>query len=641
MLILHYDYCALVVFLVIMLSMLIRKVIRGHTNRTFFIIVLLSLIASTADILSESLFVAAGLRLFFDYVYFLCMLFIPLNYALYVYASIGLWNHVIKQEKIWVVFSIPLVLCLITLVANLFTNCAFYINEDGTYMRGPLQVLLIICNFTYIIAGMMIILKWRKIISRERIVALVLMFPIVVISIVLQQINKGLEVTMFGLAISELIIAFTVQRVDENYDSITGTKNFDLALQDFKKVFLSNQNVDVIFIQILDQSTLRQLFGATSYNKLLKILSDEFIKILKNYESYCELYYLHTSTYAVKVESLESETVINLAQAIADRLKQPFLIEKISFSTNSKVCIVKVPEDIDNMDALLNFRYNFQKKLPDTPDAQILSKLMNSRDFKIQNDLSEIIQRAISNHNFQLYYQPIYSVKEKKFVSAEALIRLFDNKYGMISPAIFIPEAETSGAIHQIGDYVINSVCKFIAESDSTKFGLNYIELNLSVSQCIEPDLVSKFENAIAKYSLNPSQLNLEITETAENFNAKIMDSNIDRLHKLGFEFSLDDYGTGYSNIKRVTQLPIDIVKLDKSFVDDMDKPEMWSVIVNTVKMFKEMNKIILVEGIENQEALDAFINLGCDYIQGYYFSKPLPEKEFLEFLKNKNSVSE
>ena len=99
----------------------------------------------------------------------------------------------------------------------------------------------------------------------------------------------------------------------------------------------------------------------------------------------------------------------------------------------------------------------------------------------------------------------------------------------------------------------------------------------------------------------------------------------------------MDDYGTGYSNVKRLTELPLDIVKLDKSFVDEMDKPQMWSVIVNTVNMFKEMNKIILVEGVEDQKTLDAFINLGCDYIQGYYFSKPIPEDEFVDFLMQHN----
>ena len=106
----------------------------------------------------------------------------------------------------------------------------------------------------------------------------------------------------------------------------------------------------------------------------------------------------------------------------------------------------------------------------------------------------------------------------------------------------------------------------------------------------------------------------------------------------MGFKFSLDDYGTGYSNIKRVVSLPLDIIKFDKSFVDEMDDPKMWAAIVNTVDMLKKMNKKILVEGVEDERTLKRFIELGCDYIQGFYFSKPLSQSDFVEFVNEHRS---
>ncbi len=224
-----------------------------------------------------------------------------------------------------------------------------------------------------------------------------------------------------------------------------------------------------------------------------------------------------------------------------------------------------------------------------------------------------------------------------KFVSAEALIRLIDDKYGFVSPGLFIPAAEASGAIHQIGDYVIDAVCEFMSKCDLDKMGLEYIEINLSAAQCVETDLVFKVLSTLDKYKLTPDKINLEMTETAADADPSMVDSNLKRLNEKGIRFSLDDYGTGYSNIKRVISLPFDIVKLDKSFVDEMDDPQMWIVIKNTVNMLHEMKKDILVEGVEEEKTLNRFLNLGCEYIQGFYFSKPLPAREFIKFMLENN----
>ncbi|MCQ2591360.1 MAG: EAL domain-containing protein [Treponema sp.] len=634
---LHYNYCAFLLFTVILFSMLTRKVVKGHTNKSFFVVVLLSLLFTLSDILSEVPHFSNTTREFFDYLYFLLSVTIPLVYIYYIYATLGLWHYAVYQRKITYWLITPCLVTIALLILNVFNHCIFYISPEGVYMRGPWNLSIIIISFLYFIASTVIIIKWSHISSWERNLPLLLLTPIVVFFIIIQRFHKGFELTAFGLSIAELIISFTVQRVDENYDSITKTKNFDSAVQDFRKIFVTNQTVQVIFLKITEHTALRRLVGATLYNKFLGVINQELAILVKKYKLQTELYYLHDSTYALAIESSDYEKVKQLGNEISERFKLPFTTADVSFSIKARVCVVRLPEDIDNLDSFLNFRYNFYKKLPATQDAIILADFINSNDFRIKNEMDEIINRAIINHNFKMYYQPIYSIKEKKFVSAEALIRLIDDKYGFVSPALFIPAAETSGAIHEIGDFVIDTVSSFINSVDFNQLKLHYIEMNLSVTQCMETDLVQKFQNVIKTYNIEPKQLNLEITETAENIDSSAMDSNINKLNDLGFSFSLDDYGTGYSNIKRVTQLPLDIIKLDKSFVDEMNEPLMMSIIESTVQMFKNMNKTILVEGIETEESFKIFEKLGCDYIQGYYFSKPLPEEEFIQFLKNHN----
>ena len=236
-----------------------------------------------------------------------------------------------------------------------------------------------------------------------------------------------------------------------------------------------------------------------------------------------------------------------------------------------------------------------------------------------------------------MYYQPIYSVKDGRFISAEALIRLTDEEYGFISPALFIPAAERNGLMIPIGDFVLESVFRFIGEHDFNELGLSYIELNLSVAQCLQGDLFDKILALEKKYGVAPVRVNLEITETTYENMGEMTDINIRRLSDNGFSFSLDDYGTGYSNMQRISKLPLKIIKIDKTMVDDMASSAGMTVLRNTVTMMKDIRKEIVCEGIESADQLEKLTELGVDFIQGYYFSKPLPEDKFVSFIQEHN----
>ena len=281
--------------------------------------------------------------------------------------------------------------------------------------------------------------------------------------------------------------------------------------------------------------------------------------------------------------------------------------------------------------------FPFENIISKVNEVVFLADIASSKDFLMRTNLDDIIQNAITKKKFQMYYQPIYNIQKKKFTSAEALIRLIDDDYGFVSPGLFIPAAEISGAIHQIGDFVFEDVCRFISRCDFEKLGMEYIEINLSVAQTVEFNLAEKIQAIMKQYNVPPEKINLEITETAADFNPEVFDRNIGQLSEAGLKFSLDDYGTGYSNIQRVVSLPLSIIKFDKSFVDEYLEEKMNIVIRENVSMLKKIEKYILVEGIEKEEEFKFFQNLDVNYIQGFYFSKPLPESEFIRFIKEKN----
>lgn len=270
-------------------------------------------------------------------------------------------------------------------------------------------------------------------------------------------------------------------------------------------------------------------------------------------------------------------------------------------------------------------------------EVQQAADIFHKDHYDLMNNIDSIIENAISNHLFEVYYQPIYSIEHKIFNSAEALIRLKDPQYGFIPPDLFIPVAEKSGAIHRIGAYVLDEVCAFIASPEFKELGLDYIEVNLSVAQCMRNNLADEILEIMTKHNVSASQLNLEITETTASNSQETLQENVKQLLESGINFSLDDYGTGYSNIERISSLLFDIVKLDKTFVNVANNNNHDIVLNHTVSMIKDLGMKIVVEGVEDETLLNRFADLGCDYIQGYYFSRPIPKPEFIQFIKEKN----
>ena len=188
--------------------------------------------------------------------------------------------------------------------------------------------------------------------------------------------------------------------------------------------------------------------------------------------------------------------------------------------------------------------------------------------------------------------------------------------------------------IIKLGEVIFEKVCKFIGGEDYPKLGLEYVEINLSVVQCCYAKLARDFIDIMDKYSVNPKSIILEITESASIEGKNILLKNMEKLRNYGVKFSLDDFGTGQSNLNYIAEMPVDIVKFDRDMTRSyFENDKAHYVMGAAMSMIKGMEMEIVSEGIETSEQYKTMKGLGTDYIQGYYFSKPLPEKEFIEFM--------
>ena len=250
-----------------------------------------------------------------------------------------------------------------------------------------------------------------------------------------------------------------------------------------------------------------------------------------------------------------------------------------------------------------------------------------------ERQLEDWLAQALKHDRFEVYYQPLYTVRNGSFTEAEALLRLKGPDGAYIPPDRFIPVAEVSGQIAEIGCMVLQRVCSDLRYLLSCRIDIDAVSVNLSVVQLMGEDAVPRLLRIIRESGVSPSRILFEITESILISNYTLIAEKIRKLSGAGIQFALDDFGTGYSNITNVIDLPFDVVKLDKTLVWDSMKSRRCNVMVRELtKTFKNINLTVTAEGVETEEH-DSFVRMcGCDKIQGFRYARPMPVSRAAEY---------
>ncbi|MDO4753956.1 MAG: EAL domain-containing protein [Bacillota bacterium] len=395
----------------------------------------------------------------------------------------------------------------------------------------------------------------------------------------------------------------------------------------------------IVAVRLINAAEVRNYLGEEKYVDYLIKYVTPILKFAKAEKTNCEVFCEISGSIYVIIEDAMYDVQSVFARVLSLIEAETKNIEQTGAKFVPRACLIRYPDDLSTQDEILFLGREFAQIVPYDMVFSKASEVVKSRAYIISSNIDSILSRAITDRKFEVYYQPIYSVKEQRFVSAEALLRLTDEKHGNIPPSVFIPFAESRGLILPVGDIVLESVFHLVSTLDMEGLGLSFIEINLSIAQCIQKDFPAKVKELEEKYGVSAKNINFEITETMYEDLSSIVHSNIKQLKDMGYAISLDDYGVGYSNIHRILKLPLRIVKIDKSLVDGLSTASGFSIFKNTVNMLKDIELELVVEGVETKHLLDQALAMDCDYIQGFYFSKPIPEHEFIDFLRKNNKA--
>ena len=357
------------------------------------------------------------------------------------------------------------------------------------------------------------------------------------------------------------------------------------------------------------------------------IMSEMIAEYLKTLVPRYNIYHPNPETFVITCLGIDDSKIEEMRETIIARFEDNWAIANSSVTLNTAVIKATLPGELNSIEDVMFV------------SDSVIPASANKEDIDIEwlmrrAEIERAIKRSLREEKFEVYYQPTYNLIGSSLHGAEALVRMNDNTIGYISPEEFIPVAEQIGLVEEIDDYVLREVCSFLESGVPKKHGMDCINVNLSVIQCLRSGFFEHIMGIIDEYDIEHSMLNFEITESVGAEDYRVLSKVAKKLKSQGFLLSMDDYGTGYSNMEGIFSLEFDVVKIDKSILWSAEKNTNGRIILkNSVNMIHDLGCKVLVEGIERIEHIDLLKVLGVDYLQGYYFSKPVPMAKFLEII--------
>lgn len=394
-----------------------------------------------------------------------------------------------------------------------------------------------------------------------------------------------------------------------------------------------NVEIAIFFIDLDSFKIINDTMGHDQGDVLLKEVGERISGLLEDNDTVCRIggdEFIVTSHYKRGSRDVES-----IAQKIVDCFVEPFILKTQEFYVTGSVGVAIFPEDGEDVKSLLknaDIAMYQAKEMGKNRFALCTTKM--KEDVKDTMEITNSLYNAIEREEMTIYYQPQVNGLNGNIIGVEALIRWNHPEKGFLSPAKFIPIAEKTRQIIPIGEWVLRSACKQCR--DWIDMGISPVRMavNLSIHQINSPEIVMQIKKSLEEFRLNPALLEIEITESVAMDINDTVNKTLRKIKELGVSISIDDFGTEYSSLSRIKDLPIDRIKIDMCFIRGINKSEKDEAITKAIiHLAKSLNLNIIAEGVETAEQLEFLNRYKCDEIQGYYFYKPMKTEELKKLL--------
>ncbi|WP_022749615.1 EAL domain-containing protein [Lachnobacterium bovis] len=631
----NYDYAiaAIPVHALFLAFYFSHKNLPIRKNKSFLLVLWTTLIMNISDIMSCEM-VAIHSRLPIASLYIINIIY----FSTFFIRNWSLYDYTIEDAKVYkfipypilYAMAIPMLIAIIITVTSPITHWLFYIDSTG-YHNSIMYPLLYISSSFYRIISLICVFISIKHLSHRTSISLIAMNFILLIGLFIRRAYPNVLIMSFFSLIAIMIIylsslnpdLYRVRRVD-----LFSDEAFERIIPDLIRREIP---FECLCICIQNFATLNTLYNPQNLKYILSIVGKWLIKKYPH----CTIFYFGNGQLVI----LNTRQTLSLEEEIST------ISEKFTNTWKYKNYEVSFPVTYAFLPKTLkvdSFYSTYECLQLGMTECSLSFKRVNTVLYIDESYLERVhrteevaraIGKAIKNRTLMIYLQPLYSATQRRITAAEALARLYDEELGFIPPNEFISIAENNGQIIELGRQIFDETCKFINEHDLDSLGIDFINVNLSPTQCMNENLADELLETIYKYNIPTNRINLEITESSIE-DLSIIRYQMDRLSNVGLRFSMDDFGSGTSNVARLVELPFTIVKLDMSLV--------WSyfrgtskILKSQIEMFLNEQMKIVAEGVEDEHMANELAALGCEYEQGFYYSKPLPVDEFIKLIED------
>lgn len=570
-------------------------------------------------------------------VYFVLTPLMGLVYFGYVLTSLyPEWSRL--NRLVWITV-LPGAAYAVFALANPFHGLLFHLSKEEGYAQGRFILVTYFIFYFYCMGCMIATVRMRRDLDRQ-IYRILLTFPAVALLVILvQQMFPDIILTGSAATCALLTIYLHFQNKQISQDYLTGVPNRQ-ALLDMMAWLMKKKQEGKFVLAVFSLRDFRQINSACGQRR-----GDRFLKEICNF--LCTVgpagavYRFNGDEFALLFPTGDEMEIRGCLKAVVRRMEQPWQIDDYRYTLSMAIGLISNTGEQDTLENMISAVEYSVFCAKNDKEKKICYCDQEMRDMMARRqEIVRILRDKLNDQSFEMYYQPIYSVKSGKFLYMESLMRIPDSPIGPIYPSEFIPVAEETGMIIELTYVLLDKVCKLVNHLLASGIEVEACHVNFSAVQFSQPDLAEKVLHIIYENGTPMSAVKIEFTESILAENPEVVTAFAMEMGKHGIVMGLDDFGMGYSNFSSVIRIPFGIIKLDKSLVDaGAVNPTSELAIRNLVRTFHQLGMAVLAEGVETEEQKEMVIDFGVDQIQGYYYSRPLPEAELEVFLRKEQGL--
>ena len=604
---------------------------RRLKNKLFIAFIVIVIIDATA-VIGADLTVLSGLAReskllllnVLQFIYFLTHFAIAPIFALYIILVCNVAYRFPNKARFCL--ALPFYILELLVMLNPLTSFVYTFDENLQFHRQTGVYVAYVQAAFYVLFAIVALFLYWNILNDMKKIALLYFFVIVIAGTLIQMVFSNIQCELMCEAIGLMGIMIVLENDDDGMDMPSGAYNRNAMTRDVGGYFRYGRNFYSICIRLINGDSYRKITGYEEFEKILR----EIVSYVQSIDNRFDVYRAASDCFMVVCPDFDCPDAKEAADKVYEKFSKGWSHGDNTLFLKAHILLASSPDQFTSLDNL----FFLSDSSIDAENDRVLCG--NDLDFILRRaEVEKAVKRDIGTDAFKVYFEPIYTKEDLAICAAQAVVVFEDSELGHINPEEFLPVAEQTGLIENLGWFIIDEAFYFLGGGIAEEMGLQFIEIGLSSIQLIKSDFSAKVREKLSKYGVRPSQIVFDITESSAATDQDVLGIVMTDLAKDGIRFFMDEYGTGFFNMQSASSLMFEGVKMDASLLHVAGKQMQNKIILeNRLKMMNQMLKKVVIDHVDSQELLDTITNVKADYLKGAYFSEAVSKNEFIAILR-------